>query len=68
MLTLYSPGAFWRLESSNGGLYTGQFPEAIQQTIALSGAEWQNLQWLLFVAISDAGAPIGGSRGRLTNQ
>ncbi|HKQ24695.1 MAG TPA: hypothetical protein VJT81_09675 [Burkholderiales bacterium] len=46
----------WELHSSSGGLLTS-IDFTSPGTISVSGAEWQNIEWVLWVALHDAGAP-----------
>jgi len=60
LLDLYSPFTNWTLLSSNGGVRESSSPADIGATISFSGGDWEGLQWLLFAAVDDPGAPLIG--------
>jgi hypothetical protein len=49
----------WRIESSNGGLFTpGELTAGIPESFSFIGAQWENLSWLL-VSGGRGGEPVG---------
>ena len=60
LLDLWDPSSTtWRIESSGGGVYSDSDPTP--GTVLFSGAEWQNIEWLLWrYEFLDPGIPIAG--------